>query len=167
VFSSARAPHVAARSGISVHVRARACGRGWVGGFVRVRASKLAIARHMCNGRLFAEMPPSLMKALATQNITYNLHSAGVTPGKHLKLEEAVSVLATSVDRGGRPFVAAMEHRSLPIYGTQFHPEKPEFVPNTARTHIPKTHNAKAVGSLLGEFFVNATRSAIAVAAYN
>jgi|EP01049_Picozoa_sp_SAG25_P010895 gamma-glutamyl hydrolase len=121
----------------------------------------------MCNGRLFAEMPPSLMKALATQNITYNLHSAGVTPGKHLKLEEAVSVLATSVDRGGRPFVAAMEHRSLPIYGTQFHPEKPEFVPNTARTHIPKTHNAKAVGSLLGEFFVNATRSAIAVAAYN
>ena len=104
-------------------------------------------------------MSPILMKALATQNITYNLHSAGVAPGKHLKLEEVVSVLATSVDRRGIPFVAVMEHRSLPIYGTQFHPEKPEFVRNSRRTHIPKTHNAKAVGLYLAEFFVNATRS--------
>ena len=61
----------------------------------------------------------------------------------------------------------ALRIQGKPIYATQFHPEKSEFVPNTARTHIPKTHNAKAVGSFLGEFFVNATRSAIAVAAYN
>ena len=78
-------------------------------------------------GRMFAKMPPALMKAFSTQNITYNLHSAGVTPGKHPALEKVVSVLATSVDRRGKPFVAAMEHRSLWIYGTQFHPEKPEF----------------------------------------
>jgi gamma-glutamyl hydrolase len=72
-----------------------------------------------------------------------------------------VNVLATSVDRKGKRFVAAMEHRSLPFYGTQIHPEKPDFVPNSPKTHIPKQPEARAVGLYLAEFFVNATRAGV------
>jgi gamma-glutamyl hydrolase len=96
--------------------------------------------------------------------ITYNLHSAGITPlseRNNPKLASAVNVLATSVDRKGKRFVAAMEHRSLPFYGTQFHPEKPDFVPNSPKTHIPKQPEARAVGLYLAEFFVNATRAGV------
>ncbi|KAL5292056.1 GGH family protein [Megaselia abdita] len=34
------------------------------------------------------------------------------------------TILSTAKDRNGKPFVAAVEHKTLPFYGVQFHPEK-------------------------------------------
>jgi hypothetical protein len=63
--------------------------------------------------------------------------------------------------KGGKVFVAAIEGNTLPFFGTQFHPEKPEFFPNSGkghnRSHIPKTAAANATGLYLARFFINQT----------
>lgn len=34
------------------------------------------------------------------------------------------NIICTAKDRDGKPFVAAVEHKIMPFYGVQFHPEK-------------------------------------------
>ena len=36
-------------------------------------------------------------------------------------------MLSTNVDRQNKAFVSFIEARNYPIYGTQFHPERPQF----------------------------------------
>ena len=59
--------------------------------------------------------------------IAMNAHTMGVSPedfAGSAPLSAAFDVLGTGVDRAGKVFVASMEGKSLPIYTTQFHPEK-------------------------------------------
>jgi len=42
-------------------------------------------------------------------------------------LNKLFKVTAISYDGDNKPFVAAYEGRNLPIFGTQFHPEKSSF----------------------------------------
>ena len=67
------------------------------------------------------------------------------------------SVLSTSVDRGGKVYVAQVEGRDgLPIYGNQFHPEKIEFVKTSSRyPNIPRGPDAVAFSRHLAKFFVS------------
>lgn len=112
-------------------------------------------------GRLFAGANASIMTWLATEDITYNMHDLGIEPG-HFKRDRALSknmeVLATSVDRTGKPFVAAVEHQKFPLYGVQFHPEKVRYAKNPHfmnwTMHIPKTPEAIAASDYLARFFV-------------
>lgn len=58
-----------------------------------------------------------------------NNHQQGVAPEDFAaapSLAGRFKVLSTNVDRGGRPFVSSLEGDSLPIYATQYHPEKPQ-----------------------------------------
>jgi gamma-glutamyl hydrolase len=61
--------------------------------------------------------------------ITMNNHGAGVTPDDFNSFEglDNFNILSTNVDRGGKKFVSSFEHKTLPIYAVQYHPEKNTF----------------------------------------
>lgn len=74
-----------------------------------------------------------LMTYLATVPATDNLHYYGISPRNfygNSNLNGTFRVLATSLDKDGREFVALMEGKKLsnghdlPFYATQFHPER-------------------------------------------
>jgi gamma-glutamyl hydrolase len=66
----------------------------------------------------------------ATQRIAFNAHTQGVAPEAFAAapaLASRFTALGTSVDRTGKAFVSTMEGKALPIYATQWHPEKALF----------------------------------------
>ena len=80
--------------------------------------------------RLLKSMPTSLLDILTKDNVTANLHHDGVLPSTFYstsKLTQFYDVVSTNVDRKGTPFVSTIEGKSTPVYGTQWHPERPQF----------------------------------------
>ena len=113
-------------------------------------------------GRMLAGANASMLDWVSTEPITYNNHGAGITPS-HLasssKLSAFFDVIATSTDRKGKEMVELVEGKQYPIYGAQFHNEKPQFVPATGQTkHIPKSEHAKAFAAYMGSFLVDEAR---------
>lgn len=116
-------------------------------------------------GRMFRGANRSLVNWLATENITYNMHVNGIEPShfhENNMLIEDFEILATSIDKNGRPFVAVIEHRKWPIFGVQFHPEKIRYAPDhfkmlnrTVNLHIPRSPRAVAAADYLASFFVD------------
>merc|ERR1719221_1662368 len=104
----------------------------------------------------------SVLEWLTTQNVTYEDHTSGVEPNHFAQrqgLVENLDILATTTDRGGRPYVAIIQGKTLPIYAVQFHPEKVRYVQNQYYMHnIPKTPHARAVSDDLARFFVAEVR---------
>ena len=109
----------------------------------------------------------TVLRALATRPITLNNHHQGVTPHDFAAsaLPKHFDVLATNVDRKGRAFVSLVEgKRGLPVWATQFHPEKNIFEqarnlhggwPSEAIAH---SRAAVAVSQYFANFFVGACR---------
>lgn len=123
----------------------------------------LHFTSHANSSRTYASASPDLLAALQHEAITYNAHSAGITPtsfASNTGLSDTFSVLSTSTDRNGRPFVAQIEGKDgLPIYGNQFHPEKIEFVPKSRDyPNIPRSKDAVAAARELASFFVSEAR---------
>lgn len=90
--------------------------------------------------RMFGNAPAEIMKILASQDVTMNNHHYGISTSnfaQNTRLTSFFRLLSTNVDRAGLPFVSAVEGINAPIYGTQFHPEKPmfEWMPGTAVNH--------------------------------
>ena len=83
--------------------------------------------------------------SFAALPIAMNAHTQGVAPGDFAAsaLSDTFDLLGTGVDRGGKTFVASMEGKTLPIYTTQWHPEKVmyEWAPPDAAT----AHSYEAV----------------------
>jgi len=81
--------------------------------------------------RLYGPMPPNVIDIFASQPVTMNNHQMGVAPADFAAMQPLASrftVLATNLDRQGRPFVSSMEGQGgLPIFTTQYHPEKVQF----------------------------------------
>ncbi|OQR84983.1 gamma-glutamyl hydrolase [Achlya hypogyna] len=69
----------------------------------------------------------SYFHALTTAPRSANFHHFGIT-AEHFAATPSLSAfftaLATSTDRQGIPYVAAIEAKGYPFYGVQFHPEK-------------------------------------------
>jgi gamma-glutamyl hydrolase len=91
---------------------------------------------------------PDVRARLAGGRIAMNAHSFGVTPANfasNKRLSARFTVLATQTDRKGQVFTAAQEHQGgVPIFSTQWHPEKSMFewpVPSTEFI----AHNLSAV----------------------
>ena len=61
--------------------------------------------------------------------ITMNNHVYGVSPESFTEyhLDEIFNVISLSYDRQNQPFISTMEGNGLPIFSSQWHPEKPEF----------------------------------------
>lgn len=110
----------------------------------------------------------TVLDALAKLNLTMNNHVQGVSPAAFAAsapLTQAFSVLATNVDRAGKPFVSMVEgRRGLPIWATQFHPEKNIFeqgvsLPGgTPYEAIHHSRAAVAVSQYMANFFVDQAR---------
>ena len=100
----------------------------------------------------------SILEALTTLPLTLNNHMQGVAPAdfqRNAKLPSTFSVLATNVDRTGRAFVSVVEGRdNLPVWATQWHPEKNIF------------EQARAPGAWYPYEAISHTRAAVAIAQY-
>ena len=61
--------------------------------------------------------------------ITMNNHVYGVSPESFTEyhLDEIFNVVSLSYDRQNQPFISTMEGNGLPIFSSQWHPEKPEL----------------------------------------
>ena len=97
---------------------------------------------------LYGSMPQSMYNNLATEPLTDNLHHDGVTPqafAASKPLTAAFTMLSTNVDRKGKPFVSSMEAKALPIFATQYHPERPGWEYTAS---VNASHTAAAVSAM-------------------
>ena len=112
----------------------------------------------------------TVLQALATQPITLNNHHQGVTPHDlaHSALAQGFDVLATNVDRKGKAFVSVVEAKgSVPVWATQFHPEKNIFEQGRALPSdgwwpyeaIAHDRAAVAASQYMANFFVDQARA--------
>jgi len=104
------------------------------------------------DSRIYSAANASLMRWLRTEAITYNAHHEGIDPSRFAGYSGLgdFNVLATGADRKNKPFVAQIEHKTLPVYANQFHPEKIEH-----DSGVPKTPHAIAAARELASFFVS------------
>jgi gamma-glutamyl hydrolase len=130
------------------------------------------------SARLFADAPSvpvlgtspriDVLTALSTLPLTLNNHKQGVTPSgfaANVKLSASMSILATNVDRNGREFISVVEGRNgLPVFATQFHPEKNIFEQGEAAgggpyEEIAHSRSAVAASQYMANFFVEQARA--------
>ena len=83
------------------------------------------------SSRLWGTASADIINTLATTPSTINLHDFGISPSRFnasVPLSSRFSILSTNLDLNGREFVSSTEGRmGLPIFTTQFHPEKIQF----------------------------------------
>ncbi|KAF0687676.1 Aste57867_20660 [Aphanomyces stellatus] len=103
---------------------------------------------------------------LATQGIAANFHNYGIlqshfdaTP----KLTSFYKVLATSEDRQGLTYVAAIEAFDVPFYAVQFHPEKNPYELGDDKTGgamnlVDHSYEAIVISQEFAHFFVGEAR---------
>jgi gamma-glutamyl hydrolase len=115
--------------------------------------------------RLF-NSDPSQAKTMATKNITMNNHHWSVTPdawAADKKLHKGMDICTTNMDVNGIEFVSSMQHKTLPIYAVQYHPEKNNFEPailDNGQFYEAIHHSLDAVrmSQFHANFFVNECR---------
>ncbi|CAE7251855.1 gghA, partial [Symbiodinium pilosum] len=110
---------------------------------------------------LGAQAPSNILRWLTTENLTSNLHHDGVAPDSFASNEHLASlfsVLSTNQDRRGREFVSTIEGRVHPIYGVQWHPERPIFEWGADEGGI--NHSAHAIEAMqyFANFFISEAR---------
>jgi gamma-glutamyl hydrolase len=114
--------------------------------------------------RMLDGMPAPLLHALSTEALTQNEHKCGVPTGVYggqgnAKVAAFFDVVATNVDRKGRPFVSMVEGKKYPVYGMQAHPEKSNFEWTTKEAlAIPHTRHAVEMSQWFATFFVEEAR---------
>ncbi|XP_058834886.1 gamma-glutamyl hydrolase-like isoform X2 [Topomyia yanbarensis] len=109
--------------------------------------------------RLFGQTPDDIIEILANEPVTSNFHQYCITEKNFTayQLDREWTVMSTNRDWNGLEFISSIEHKTLPFYGTQFHPEKNiyEWVRNKNISH---TSNAIKATQYFADFFVNETR---------
>jgi gamma-glutamyl hydrolase len=123
------------------------------------QAANMTFVSDLSNSRMFRNMPQHLVNALQKENITFYWHHDGLLPStfeKYQSLKE-YTVLAVSYDKVGKLFAASFEHKSYPIYGHQFHPEKNAFI-WVDSLEVPHTNNAIELEQYFAKFFVGETK---------
>merc|ERR1712037_1035441 len=84
----------------------------------------------------------------------------GIAPGvfnADTKLPTFYTPTATGLDRAGKEFIAVIEGKKYPVFGTQFHPEKNSFEWST-KSDIPHSHDAVLTTQAFSNFFVAQAR---------
>ncbi|XP_018496633.1 gamma-glutamyl hydrolase A [Galendromus occidentalis] len=114
------------------------------------------------HGRLLGSAPENIIQKLTTEPVNIHYHSWCLTSKnfRAFNLDSDFSALAFNNDSEGRKFVSVLEHKYMPIYLTQFHPEKPQFewVDNLKHHNIPHSSSAIAVGQFFANFFIDECR---------
>ncbi|CAM6027402.1 unnamed protein product, partial [Sphagnum balticum] len=109
--------------------------------------------------RLFGSMTDDLFKEVASPvgRLAFNNHGLGIHPetfANSRALTEEIAVLTIDEDRNGKSFVSTIEGKKAPIYGTQWHPEKPPWEWNP-QWQIARSEKAIEMSNFMGRFFVN------------
>ena len=106
-------------------------------------------------------MDSKLYQAVQNEQLIYNAHSFCISTDKIVNsdgpLHKNFNLLATNWDADGKEYIALVEHKRLPIYASQFHPEKNafEWSPYVA---IPHSKNAILFMQYLANFLVEEAR---------
>jgi len=111
---------------------------------------------------------PDIFHSLLSQPITMNNHQAGVSPDTFYTTPDLYNFftpLSYNNDRDGKTFVSSFECKvtsksggwKLPIYATQYHPEKPQFEWDPYEV-IQHTTDAIWANQYHSNFFVRETR---------
>ncbi len=111
-------------------------------------------------GRMLKNLSQDLRTNIQTDKINVFLHKDLIAPRifqKGTTLSKYWTPVAYSYDAAGKKYVSMAESPRYPIYGTQFHPEKPEFE-NKKNYNIPHTKDAIRFGRYLANFFVSEAR---------
>ncbi|XP_045592053.2 gamma-glutamyl hydrolase isoform X2 [Procambarus clarkii] len=126
------------------------------------KADSLDLQDGYLDSRIFSQMPEDSVTALRTLNVTANFHHWCLTPQNFSKsgLSDEFKMLATSNDYNGLEYVALLEHRDLPIFASQFHPEKNPFEWKNDKSHnnIPHSPEAIEIAQSFANFFVSQAR---------
>lgn len=113
----------------------------------------LALTPAAAGSRLLCDscLPVAALTTLRTKNVTVNLHHDGVSPASFATgttLGAAFRVLSTNVDAKGKEFASTIEAASgAPVWGVQWHPERPQFEWKPA-AHDIFDHGAEAVAAM-------------------
>jgi len=89
-----------------------------------------------------------------------NNHKYSISPSSYFTdggLFNSWTVLSLNHDRNGREFVSTVEHKTMPYFGTQWHPEKNNFE-WTPREALPHSELAVQLSQHFANFFVNECR---------
>lgn len=123
----------------------------------------LHLAPEAETSRLLRNVPHNMMTWLQTENITTNLHHDGIKPenfNSRKELTEFFTILSTNLDRKGKSFVSTIEGKTIPVYGAQWHPERPQFEwsPGGDEHGIAHTPHAISTMQWMSNFFVSEAR---------
>lgn len=109
--------------------------------------------------RLFRDAGAAV-EILAGKPVTANLHTFGVPPEAYEdspRLASFFDVLSVNNDRLGRTFVSTVEAFDWPIFGTQWHPERPQFE-WTVGLNLNHSPDAIAAMQYMANFLVGEAR---------
>jgi len=99
-----------------------------------------------------------VIKLLGT-DITANTHNWGANKTALAAVSSNYRVLGTSLDMDDVEFLAIVEHKYRPIFGTQFHPEKVMFEWNELfNDYLPRSYEAMVANAYFAQFFVDEVR---------
>uniref|UniRef100_U5EYI6 folate gamma-glutamyl hydrolase n=1 Tax=Corethrella appendiculata TaxID=1370023 RepID=U5EYI6_9DIPT len=109
--------------------------------------------------RMFKNASKRIIEILSTEPVTSNFHQYCVTERNMsaLNLDREWRIMSTNRDWNGLEFISTIEHKTMPFYGIQFHPEKNiyEWVRNKNISH---TANAIRSSQYFADFFINECR---------
>ena len=111
------------------------------------------------NSRLFAEFEPSLLLAMAEQEIAFHYHTFGVSVSDYEAIPSFNSffkVIASDHTIEGQHFLTGLEAYDHPIYALMFHPEY-QMLDFLTREHWNTIKNKETLDIIahLGRFFYN------------
>lgn len=121
-------------------------------------ALPLIFTNDSAKSRMFRDFPADVMRALASEPITANVHKLSLTIESYNKSQELrnfYNIVTTNTD-GKVDFVSTMEAYDFPFYGTQWHPEKNAF--EWTKPVIPHSPSAMKATFYMADFFVNEAR---------
>jgi len=90
----------------------------------------LNFTNQVFQSRWLGQAPQEIINILSTENATLNNHVWGLSPEsfKNNKyLPSLLRVISTNLDREGVEFISTFEAFNYPLYGIQWHAEKPLF----------------------------------------
>ncbi|KAF6099379.1 gamma-glutamyl hydrolase [Phyllostomus discolor] len=119
-------------------------------------AMPLNFTGDVLKSRMFQNFPADLLRSLAEEPLTANFHNWSLSMKnftRNEKLKEFFHVLTTNTD-GTIEFISTMEGYKYPVYGVQWHPEKPpyEWKKLVGISHAP---NAVKAAFYFAQFFVS------------
>ncbi|XP_049709983.1 gamma-glutamyl hydrolase [Elephas maximus indicus] len=109
-------------------------------------------------GRMFRNFPADLLLSLSTEPLTANFHKWSLSMKNFTRdtnLKTFFNVITTNTV-GKIEFISSMEGYKYPVYGVQWHPEKPPY--EWGNDNISHSPNAVKAAFYLAEFFVSEAR---------